>query len=292
MPDERKAYAKINLALFITDKLPNGYHSLETIFAPINWFDTLWFSPSPTIELTCSNPSLPTDSTNLCVRAAQALRERCGVEKGIRIHLEKNIPFGAGLGGGSSDAATTLNYLNRHWGLNLSKDELARLALSLGADVPYFLAMSGLAFAEGVGEKLVDLRSTFPFPIVVAFPREEVSTAWAYKNLRLSFPRRAPDCREALKNLIETGDARFLSAFENDFEPLVESAFPVVKSLKRTFLEFGAIKAMMTGSGSAVFGVFGDEASAKRCCETLSRRFPASYTPPNFAITNADFVSF
>lgn len=290
MTDVRKACAKINLALYVTDKLPNGYHSLETIFAPIDWADTLSFSPSETIEMTCSNPAIPTDASNLCVKAARLLQERCGARQGVRIHLEKNIPFGAGLGGGSSDAATTLSYLNRFWGLNLSKAELARLALSLGADVPYFLATSGLAFAEGVGEKLTDLNRSLPFAIVVAFPNEPVSTAWAYQNLRLSFPRRAPDCRNALKNLLETGDPKFWSAFENDFEPLVEATFPVVRELKREFAERGAIKAMMSGSGSAVYGVFDDEAIAKRCFEALSQRFPASYTPPNFAVTNSDFV--
>lgn len=291
MSDVRKAFAKTNLALYITDKLPNGYHSIETIFAPIAWHDTLTFSPAPTIELTCSLSSLPTDSSNLCVRAAKLLQETYRVESGIRIHLEKSIPFGAGLGGGSSDAATVLLYLNQYWQLNLPLGELAKLALSLGADVPYFLSTNALAFAEGIGEKLTDLHCTFPYSLVVVFPNEMVSTVWAYKNLRLSFPRKAPNCREALKSLIETGDKEFLNVFANDFEPLVESAYPIIKSLKKQLIEHGAIKAMMSGSGSAVFGIFEDDARAEACRDSVSKQFPTSYTPHGFAMTNPDFVS-
>jgi 4-diphosphocytidyl-2-C-methyl-D-erythritol kinase len=292
MLDVRKAFAKINLALYITDKLPNGYHSIETIFAPIAWHDTLTFSPAPTIELTCSLPSLPTDSTNLCVKAAKLLQETYGVKNGIHIHLEKSIPFGAGLGGGSSDAATVLLYLNRYWQLNLPLDKLVALALKLGADVPYFLSTNALAFAEGIGEKLTNLHCSFPYSLVVVFPNEVVSTAWAYKNLRLSFPRKAPNCREALKSLIETRDKTFLNVFENDFEPLVESAYPIVKSLKKQLIEHGAIKAMMSGSGSAVFSIFEDDVRAKACRDSISNRFPTSYTPRGFAMTKPDFVSF
>jgi len=291
MSDTRNAFGKINLALYITNKLPNGYHSIETIFAPIAWHDTLTFSPAPTIELTCSTSSLPTDSTNLCYKAAKLLQETYHLQNGIRIHLEKSIPFGAGLGGGSSDAATVLTYLNRYWNLNLPLSELATLALRLGADVPYFLSMKSLAFAEGIGEKLTDLVCTFPYSLVVVFPNEAVSTAWAYQNLKIAFPRKAPNCREALKNLIETGDKKFLTVLENDFEPLVESAFPIIKSLKENLTEHGAIKAMMSGSGSAVFGIFENEARAKAACDFFSKQFPSSYTPPNFAMTKPDFVS-
>ncbi len=291
MSDTRNAFGKVNLALYITNKLPNGYHSLETIFAPIAWHDTLTFSPAPTIELACSMSSLPTDSTNLCFKAAKLLQETYHIQKGIRIHLEKSIPFGAGLGGGSSDAATVLAYLNRFWNLNLPLANLAALALRLGADVPYFLSMKSLAFAEGIGEKLTDLNRTFPYSLVVVFPNELVSTAWAYQQLKLTFPRKAPDCREALKNLIETGDKTFLTVFENDFEPLVESAFPIIKSLKETLMEHGAMKAMMSGSGSAVFGIFENEVRAKTSYDFFSKQFPTSYTPPNFVMTKLDFVS-
>ncbi len=294
MSDIRKAFAKINLALYITNKLPNGYHSIETIFAPIAWHDTLIFSPAPTIQFTCSLSSLPTDSSNLCVRAAKLLQETYSVQTGIHIHLEKSIPFGAGLGGGSSDAAAVLLYLNRYWQLNLPIAKLVELALKLGADVPYFLSTNALAFAEGIGEKLTDLHRTLPYSLVVIFPNEMVSTVWAYQNLRLSFPRQAPNCREALKNLIETGDKKFLKVFENDFEPLVESAYPIVKSLKETLLKQGAIQAMMSGSGSAVFGIFEDEACAEACRDFFSKQFPTfltSYTPPHFEMTNPDFVS-
>lgn len=281
----QKAFAKINLALFITNKLPNGYHTLETIFAPINWFDTISFSESAFIEMTCSNSDLPVDENNLCIKAAKMLKEKYNVQNGIAIHLEKNIPFGAGLGGGSSNAAATLNYLNQYWELDLAKETLSEIALKLGADVPFFLKMKSLAFAEGIGERLTDLKHSFPFPIVTAFPEQPISTAWAYQLLNLNFPRNAPNTREALKNLIETGDIKLLNHFENDFESIVLKNFPMVQSLKERLSKLGAIKTLMSGSGSAVFGIFENETSAKICFEVLSQEFPASYTPSNFVIT-------
>ncbi len=291
MLEHRNAFGKINLALYITDRLPNGYHMIETIFAPIAWHDTLWFWPSATIELTCSDAALPTDSTNLCFKAAKLLQETYRVQNGVRIHLEKRIPFGAGLGGGSSDAATVLAYLNRYWKLDVPLAELAELASQLGADVPYFLLMKSLAFAEGIGEKLTDLNCTFPYALVVVFPNIVVHTAWAYQNLKIAFPRQAPNCQEALKNLISTGDKSLLKTFKNDFEPLVESAFPIITSLKEKLMEHGAIKAMMSGSGSAVFGIFEHDQSAKAAYDFFAKQFPTSYTPPNFVMTKPDFVS-
>jgi 4-diphosphocytidyl-2-C-methyl-D-erythritol kinase len=285
MSETRRAYAKINLALYIVNRLPNGYHALETLFAPVNWYDTLTFTPSETIEMTCSNLALPIDASNLCLKAARALAALAHEKKfGIHIHLEKNIPFGAGLGGGSSDAACVLNYLNGYWHLNLAPDALHRIAVTLGADVPYFLnSQSGIAFATGIGDDLTYLNQRFPFAIVTAFPNEPVSTVWAYKNLRLHFPRPAPDCRTALHQAIQQRDVKFLDVFENDFESAVFAAYPKVKELKAEFRRQGGSLALMSGSGGAVFGVFESPVRAEACFKNISERYPASLTPPDFS---------
>lgn len=279
-----KAFAKINLALFITDRLPSGYHALETIFAPINWYDELFFEPSDMLELTCDDPEIPTDETNLCLKAAKLLQDYTGIKDGVRIHLEKRVPVGAGLGGGSSDAALTLKVLNEFWQLDIPNEKLQALAVSLGADVPYFLAQSALTYATGIGEKLTDLGTTFPAALVVAYPHVPISTAWAYKNLKLNFPRSAPDLKTLTLKLCDSRDLEILRYFVNDFEPTVFAAYPAVKELKNIFyLDFRADFALMSGSGSAVFGVFEHLSRAEDAMRQLSSHYAVSLTPPNFS---------
>lgn len=279
-----KAFAKINLALCITDRLPSGYHALETIFAPINWFDDLLLEPSDTLELICDHPDIPTDETNLCLKAAKALQNYAGVKEGVKIRLQKRVPIGAGLGGGSSDAALTLSALNEFWQLDIPPKKLQELAVSLGADVPYFLAQSALVYATGIGEKLTDLDATFPAAIVTAYPNVPVSTAWAYKNLKLNFPRRAPDLKTLTLKLCASRDLEILRYFENDFEPTVFAAYPAVKELKNIFyFDARADFALMSGSGSAVFGVFEHLSRAEDIARQLSQGYPVSLTPPDFS---------
>lgn len=279
-----KAFAKVNLALFITNRLPNGYHTLETVFAPINWFDELRFEPSERLEITCSEPDIPADDSNLCLRAAKLLRDYTSTKDGVRIHLEKHIPHGAGLGGGSSDAALTLKALNELWQLGLSPEKLGELAVSLGADVPYFLSGSALVYATGIGEVLLDLETTFPAAIVVAFPKVRVSTKWAYQNLRLQFPRTAPDLKALTLKLCASRDLDILQRFENDFEPTVFAAFPTVKKLKDIFYhDVNADFALMSGSGSAVFGVYEHLSRAEEVARQLAVEYAVSLTPPCFS---------
>ncbi len=277
-----KAYAKINLALFITGKLPNGYHTLETIFAPINWYDKLFFEPSDSISLTCSIPELPTDDTNLCLKAAKRLQAISGSERGIKMHLEKNVPFGAGLGGGSSDAAAVLTTLNTLWETNIDKETLHKLATELGADVPYFLDIPGLALGQGIGEKLTDLEVAFPFYIVTVFPKIPISTVWAYKNFKPNFSRDLPDLAIICKMVSQTKDTKLLTVFENDFESVVYKNYPEVKALCDEFNTYGSILTRLSGSGSAVFGVFSDKEIAESCFQVFNAKYPSSLTPSGF----------
>ncbi len=283
-----KAFAKINLGLLITGRRPDGYHTLETVFAPVDWHDALSFALADDLSMRCTNLDLPVDDRNLCIRAAKALREHAGVSHGAVIDLVKNIPFGAGLGGGSSDAAATLKALNRLWATGLSREELHAIAVGLGADVPYFLGEGSLAFASGIGDRLEELGYPLPFHIVTVFPGEPVSTVWAYRNFRPKFDREVPDLKALLQALCDTGDRSVLDAFENDFEPVVFDRYPAVKRTRDELLAAGGFFASLSGSGSAVFALFDSEERAREAAARFRPRHPVSLTPSSFSMETVD----
>ncbi|MBO8093239.1 MAG: 4-(cytidine 5'-diphospho)-2-C-methyl-D-erythritol kinase [Prosthecochloris sp.] len=279
-----KAYAKINIGLFITGKRPDGYHTLETVFAPVNWYDRLVFRLSASLSMSCSNQDLPCDDGNLCIRAARALQEYAGVTKGADIMLEKNIPFGAGLGGGSSDAAATLRALDTLWGTGVAAEDLHRIATGLGADVPYFLESRGLSYATGIGEQLEDLDLLLPFHVVTIFPGEHISTVWAYRNFHRRFDRQVPDLKVIVRNLCSSAEGSLCAALENDFESAVFEAHPVVRQARSELVDAGGFYAALSGSGSAVFGLFYDEDTALKAVRLFEGRYPVSYTPALFSM--------
>jgi 4-diphosphocytidyl-2-C-methyl-D-erythritol kinase len=279
-----KAFAKINLGLLITGKRPDGYHTLETIFAPINWYDTIEFSDSELISMSCSNIDLPVDDNNLCIKAAKSLQQFAGLQRGIAMTLLKEVPFGAGLGGGSSDAATVLRVLNDLWQVNASPADLHAMAVKLGADVPYFLAMRGVAYARGIGDELDDLGLTLPYYIVTVFPEEHIATVWAYRNFYRRFDRELPDLKTLASELCRFGKTEGFPAFENDFEPAVFDHFPAVRRAKSTLLEAGSVFASLSGSGSAVFGLFEREDEALAAMKCLPEAYRMSLTPPGFSM--------
>jgi len=279
-----KAFAKINLGLLITGKRQDGYHTLETVFSPINWYDELTFSAADGLGMSCSNLDLPADDSNLCLKAAKALREYAGIDKGVAITLTKRIPFGAGLGGGSSDAATTLRVLNALWELDVPQGDLHGIATGLGADVPYFLETKGLAYATGIGEILEDLDASLPFHIVTVFPGEHISTVWAYRNFYPRFDRKVPDLKQMMRGLCLRSDFSVLPALENDFEPAVFDHYPAVRKVKEQLLEKGGFYASLSGSGSAVFGLFEELRDAENAARFFREHFPVALTEPFFTM--------
>ncbi len=279
-----KAFAKINLSLLITGKRQDGYHTLETVFSPINWYDELTFSDADGLGMACSNLDLPADDSNLCLKAAKALREYAGIDKGVAITLTKRIPFGAGLGGGSSDAATTLRVLNALWELDVPQKDLHGIATGLGADVPYFLETKGLAFATGIGEILEDLHASLPFHIVTVFPGEHISTVWAYRNFYPRFDRKVQDLKQMTRDLCLRRDLSVLPALENDFEPVVFDHYPAVRKVKEELLEKGGGYASLSGSGSAVFGLFEELHDAENAVAYFREDYPVSLTEPFFTM--------
>lgn len=276
-----RAYAKINLGLRILRKRPDLYHDIETVFHQINLYDELELVQSDEgIEFFTDSSDVPTDSRNLCVRAAQLLRDLSGSRIGVEIKLRKRIPIGSGLGGGSSNAAAVLKGLVRIWDLDINKEELVLLAGTLGADVPFFIE-GGSAYATGRGEKLEAMEMEVPFTILVISPSVQVSTAWAYTHCTPRANSKEEILRDVLlKNLNDPG--ALTSRIQNDFETVVFPSFPEVEETKRALERGGADFALMSGSGSSVFGFFHDAKRAEKLREDLSSSYHTSLTEPFF----------
>jgi len=271
-----KAPAKINLALRVLFRREDGYHELYTIFQKITLFDHLMIelTDPPFLKLEVSGERVPAGEENLCLRAARKYQERTGLHFGMNLRLQKNIPVGAGLGGGSSDAAAVLLFLERRFRA-LGDKELFALGRELGADVPFFLFPYSTALGRGVGEKL-SAWPTYPAWYVILSPPVQISTAWAYQNLRLTTPSEPPN--------YEPGQPLWKQGLVNDFESLIFELYPELKRRKEALIEKGARAALLSGSGASIFGVFEDEATAKEAfrafCQEGERAFLATnYIP-------------
>jgi 4-diphosphocytidyl-2-C-methyl-D-erythritol kinase len=253
--DAWPAPAKLNLFLHITGRRPDGYHELQTVFQFLDFGDTLWLEPTADRAIVRDGdvPGVAADD-DLVVRAARALQQRSGTARGCRIRLAKRIPLGAGLGGGSSDAATTLVALNRLWGLSLPEDELATIGLSLGADVPVFVR-GRAAWAEGVGEKLTPATPPEPWYLVVT-PACAVDTRGMYADPEL--PRATPRVSWAD---FAAGRTR------NDFEPVARRRYPPVAAALDWAGRFG--RARLSGSGASVFVDFPGRGAAEQALARL-----------------------
>ena len=241
------APAKINLFLRITAQRADGMHELQTAFQFIELYDELQFELCDDQHIIRSGSTDVPHSQDLCVKAAQALQTYAGCEKGVDIHITKSIPMGAGLGGASSDAATTLLVLNRLWDLHLSEDQLAEIGCKLGADVPVFIRGQA-AWAEGVGERLTSLELDEHYYLVVN-PGVHVSTAQMFADSQLT--RNCPKLTICPPKVGE---------YENVFEPLVRKQFPQVDSIFEWLGQYA--QPFMTGTGASVVAAFSDKQSA------------------------------
>ena len=265
-----QANAKINLGLRIVGRRKDGYHRLHTLFQEIDFADevTLEEAPFGGVTLEVTGPyakDIPADETNLCLQAAGLLEEQAGIHDGVQIHLKKHIPPGAGLGGGSSDAATVLRGLNLLWKRGRRWDQLEQLAGQLGADVPFFVR-GGLQLGEGIGELLTPLAARLPHHVVLVMPPFGVNTAWAYGQFaaRKIFPE-----PPAFDQLIMQDPIPW-EAFTNDFEAVVFPRHPELGAIKAALLAAGAVWAGLSGSGSTVAGLFDSPPNIRN----LDQQFP------------------
>lgn len=263
------APAKINLGLHVLRERPDGYHDVETVLHRIEWADTITVRPADTLSMTCSDPALPTDEENLCLRAALRLQEVFDVDRGAELHLEKEVPYGAGLGGGSSDAATTLRLLARLWNLDADPARLHDVAAGLGADVPFFLGDAPAAVATGRGDELSVLRAEdgrpyrLPYSVVVVVPAVEIATPDAYARVT---PR--DDGRPDLPRLVQSGDcAAWRAGLTNDFEAPIVAGHPSVAAARDWLRSTEADYVSLSGSGGAVYGVFRRAEAARSAVE-------------------------
>jgi len=260
--------AKINLFLAITGKRPDGYHTLITLMCPIRLSDTVTLTPgSQHITVTCSDPSVPDDHGNIAYSAARRFFDAIGSPEGVGIAIEKRIPVAAGLGGGSSNAATVLRGLNRLHGNVLSEKELCALGLSIGADVPFFIVQKP-SIARGIGERIETYPDLSPFSLVLIFPGFPVPTESVYGSLNLGLTK----CKKTITCCVLKHQGfsaeRHLC---NDLETVTASRYPVISSAKEALMRNGAIGALMSGSGPAVFGIFTDPGTARKAYGAISR---------------------
>ncbi|MGN6552673.1 MAG: 4-(cytidine 5'-diphospho)-2-C-methyl-D-erythritol kinase [Verrucomicrobiota bacterium] len=279
---EKPSPCKVNLLLNILGKRPDGFHELETIMHPVNVFDHLSFKRTRQgLHLTCSEPTLPTDSGNLVHRAATTFLQQAGITDGIQIHLEKRLPLAAGLGGGSGNAAITLLGLNELFGNPLAPEALQAIAASLGSDIPFCL-QSQPALATGRGEKI---QSLAPFPamkgaaFLLIHPGFGISTAWAYQTLA-QFPAALngrPGRAEKLISRLQSTDLKVAGAeFYNSLEAPALEKYPLLVLFQEFLAEHGAAATLMSGSGSTTFALIAGTAAAVSLVENLKGKFVAA----------------
>jgi 4-diphosphocytidyl-2-C-methyl-D-erythritol kinase len=270
--------AKINLFLQVTGKRADGYHELVSLMSCIDLYDELWFDfETKGVSVHCDHPEVPDNEDNIAHKAAslfydrlkakQSARFNSGVSDGVRILIEKHIPVAAGLGGGSSNAGRTLNQLNRYYGRPFDTQALNQMAVSIGADVPFFL--KGIpAIATGVGEHLSPYHGLPTQNILIVCPNITVSTAMVYKKLNLGLTK----CKKQLKNfLFDKPSFDVTQHLCNDLETVTVPIFPIISDIKNELFQSGAAAALMSGSGPALFGIYADAREARRAFDRLSR---------------------
>ncbi len=265
---EIQARAKINWTLNVTGKRQDGYHLLDMLMQPIALHDTLYIEPAETLSLTIEGmDGLSAGEDNLILRAARALQTLCGVSRGAALHLIKRIPMGAGLGGGSADAAAALKGLNKLWGVGLDLPALCRIGEKLGADIPFCLH-SAPRRAQGIGEILSPMESGV-FPLILLQPCAALSTKEVFTAYHASDGIVPPDNDKAMEAL-KTGDLKALRICGGN---VLESASiplrPQIAMAKEALYQSGAAFAQMTGSGSVVFGVYETADEAQRAYDAL-----------------------
>lgn len=268
------APAKVNLILRILDRRPDGYHNLWSLMQTVGLTDTLSVRANPQrrdIRLFCQVPGLPTDGRNLVVKAAEALKTASGKHEGLDIELHKTVPMGGGLGGGSSDAAATLLAVNEVLELNWSTARLAEIGASLGSDVPFFLyAPSGVVSGKGETVNPVTIKGSRW--IVLVNPGFGINTAWAYQRLaeQRGTVRPLSQVHERLGRQAGLTWEDVIPLMENDFEAALADRYPALGALKTELQSAGAEAALLSGSGATVFGVFSNEAAARRAKALLA----------------------
>ena len=277
-----KANAKVNLFLEILGKRDDGYHEIETIMQEIDLADNLQFEEvQEGVRLECNDKNIPSNQDNLVCKAANLIQKECGIKKGVLINLEKNIPVGAGLGGGSSDAAATLKALNSLWEVGLNDGELMEFAAKLGSDIPFFIN-GKTSLCSGRGEIIspVEVRSRMDY--LILFPRVHISTETIYKNLKIDLTKKRKDVSFFLDALRYSEVVDIAKLLFNRLEEVIFATYPDLLHIKSSLETFDLCGLSISGSGSAFFGLCNDRHQA----EIIKSKVESSGMGKVFVVTN------
>jgi len=257
----RDSFCKVNIGLRITGRRKDGYHSIQTVFQELSFGDKLTFKKLDSGCKIYSNlPEVPVDKKNICFQAYDSLKQRFPQMGGLSIHINKKIPIGSGLGGGSANGALTLNVLNEIYNLGLTHKNLEDAGAAIGADVPFFIK-GGTQIGEGIGAELKPVINSIGPVYLLVLSNLKISTDWAYRQAKKILK---PWSRRINFAAYLNEDLFSFELFENDFERIVIPAYPQIGDIKDKLLDSGAKFASLSGSGSTVYGIFDDEDSAKK----------------------------
>jgi 4-diphosphocytidyl-2-C-methyl-D-erythritol kinase len=263
---EYSSPAKINLFLRIVGKQPDGYHQLISLMCPVSLHDRILIQyNTKKMQVTCSDPQVPENSNNLAYKAAETFFKAISSDDCVSIDIEKNIPVGAGLGGGSSNAATVLLALNKRYRNPINSEHLKKIALTLGADVPFFLE-NAVALVSGIGEQVYPVALDINNPIIIIYPGFSVSTAWAFKNFKFDLTNEnlVDNTSFLISRYKNENNLNWLSDIHNDLETITFYRYPKLADIKHKLRTLGARQSVMSGSGSSIIGIF----TKKRECLT------------------------
>ncbi|MFC1516954.1 4-(cytidine 5'-diphospho)-2-C-methyl-D-erythritol kinase [Candidatus Margulisiibacteriota bacterium] len=268
-----KAFAKINLCLNILGKRPDGYHELQSIMQSVSLADMLSLEEKAEgIIIKCDNKNIPCDASNTVYKAAALLKDKYNIKQGILIDIKKNIPWGAGLAGGSADAAAALFGLNKLWKLNLTQAQLLELGAQIGSDVPFCL-QGGTVLVTGRGEHLQPISLHNTPKILLVVPEINVSTAWAYTQVPRGHVKPAQDLAAVGQQGLLAGS----KLLKNDLEEYVCNKYEEILELKNSFKQLSAVFSLMSGSGAAVFGIFSDQKALKGAHSILKNKYKKTF---------------
>ena len=275
---EKKAYGKINIFLDVDSRRSDGYHNIKSIMQTVDWYDTVKVQKNSEqgIVVKCNNPNVPCDSSNIVYKVAKAFLDKIGIRCGITVEIEKNLPLAAGMAGGSSDGAATLEALNELFGFPLSLEELVLLTRNIGADIPFCL-VGGTKLISGIGDIIEDVEGDFPDCYILCAKRDcdFVSTPAAYKKLDdiygdfLKYSYHQELLKGVLTGIKENSIETVISSMYNVFEEISSETETKTEQIKYTMLQNGALGAMMSGSGPSVFGIYSNKQEAEAAGNVL-----------------------